>query len=145
MIPIIVVSHGTFCAELLNALKMIAGDTFGMTAVPLLAAESAEGYRRKLADAIREKRTDTGLLIVADIVGGTPYNSAVYLAKDAPIGVVSGLNLPMLLALGFGRGEESALDALIALAVARDSIGVKGVNLSKERNGEREKLSIDKN
>lgn len=145
MVPIIVVSHGNFCAELINSVKMIAGDTFGMEAVPLFAGETAESYRQKLANVIGGKQTEAGALIIADLAGGTPYNSAVYLSKDLALGIVSGLNMPILLSLGFGRSEESTLDELIKLAVASDSIGVKGTNLSKERGDRRAKLSINKN
>jgi PTS system mannose-specific IIA component len=145
MINIVLASHGRFCEELLSTLKMVAGDDFAIQAVPLFPGESAETYRSRLAEAIQKNYTTAGILVISDIVGGTPYNSAVYLSKDYTIGIVSGMNMPMLLTVGFSRNEESSLDELIALAAESGSAGVKGTNLSKERGNRREKLSINKN
>ena len=145
MINIVLASHGRFCEELLNSLKMVAGDVFNIQAVPLFPGESVETYRHKLQEAIQKAYTEAGTLVISDIVGGTPYNSAVYLSKEYVIGLISGMSLPMLLAIGFGRGEESTLDELVAMAVEAGSSGIKGTNLSKERVERRGKLSINKN
>lgn len=145
MVNIILVSHGVFCEGLRNGLKMITGDDYGISAVPLFPGETPETYRSKLARAIQEKYTEEGILILSDISGGTPFNSAVYLGKDYKIGLISGMNMPMLLNLVLGIDEEHTLDELIEKAIDYDAIDINGTNLSKGGNKKREKLSINKN
>ena len=45
MVNIILISHGVFCEGLLSSLKMIAGDEFGVRAVPLFPGETVDAYR----------------------------------------------------------------------------------------------------
>lgn len=52
MVNVVIISHGEFCEGLLSSLKMIAGDTFGVKAVPLIPGEAPESYREKLADTL---------------------------------------------------------------------------------------------
>lgn len=42
MVNIILISHGVFCEGLLSSLKMIAGDEFGVRAVPLFPGETVD-------------------------------------------------------------------------------------------------------
>lgn len=144
MIHIILISHGHFCEGLLGSLKMVAGEQEGISAVPLLPGEAPEGYREKLKQEIDNNYSEKGVLILTDVTGGTPFNSTGYLAKDYKIGLISGMNMPMLITLIFTRTEESTLDELIQAATVPEALGVKGTNLSKggKRRG---KLSLNKN
>lgn len=48
-------------------------------------------------DISNSKSNSSGILILTDICGATPYNLAKYFATDKNINIVSGINLPMLL------------------------------------------------
>lgn len=146
MVNIVVISHGAFCEGLLSSLKMIAGDTFGIRAVPLIPGESPESYRQKLAEVLLEyDHQKDGFLILADINGGTPFQSAAYLARDFKIGLVSGMNMPMLLSMALGRTEETSLEELTEKASSADSTGIESRLLGKKGGKRRAKLSVDKN
>ena len=144
MIHIMLVSHGRFCEGLLESLQMVAGEQEGISAVPLLPGESPEAYRNRLESEIKEYESEEGTLVLTDVTGGTPFNSTGYLAKDHKIGMVSGMNMPMLITLVFARTDKSTLDELIQEAVSPGALAVKGMNLSKggRKNG---KLSLNKN
>lgn len=144
MIQIILVSHGRFCEGLLGSLCMVAGEQEGISALPLLAGEEPGSYRAKLKQEIEKYEGEEGVLILSDVAGGTPFNSAGYLAKDYPIGLISGMNMPMLITLVFERTAKSTLNELIEAATAPGAAGIKGSNLS-EGGKRREKLSINKN
>lgn len=144
MIQIILVSHGKFCEGLLGSLEMVTGEQEGISAVPLLSGEAPEDYREKLRQEIEKHDTQKGVLILSDVTGGTPFNSTGYLAKDYEIGLVSGMNMPMLVTLVFARTKDSTLDELIGAATDPVAAGIKGTNLSKGGK-RREKLSINKN
>lgn len=146
MVNVVVISHGDFCVGLLSSLKMIAGDTFGVKAVPLIPGEAPENYREKLADVLNEyEDKESGFIILSDIAGGTPFQSAAYLSKEFKIGLVSGMNMPMLLSLALGRSEEDTLDSLIEKSTAKDNIGVQSKIFGRGERKQRAKLSINKN
>ena len=146
MIHVVVISHGDFCEGLLSSLKMIAGDTFGVKAVPLVPGESPESYREKLANVLSSyANEDSEFIILSDIGGGTPFQSAAYLSKEFKIGLVSGMNMPMLLTLALGRTEEDTLDSLIERAISKDCIGIQSKIFGRGERKQRAKLSINKN
>jgi len=145
MVGIVLISHGAFCEGLLSSLKMIAGDDCGIRAVPLFPGMTAEAYRAKLAEALRETESESGTLVLSDIKSGTPFQSAAYLAKDFKIGLVSGMNMPMLLSVALERTEESTLEELVKQASDPETIGVEGELFKKGERKHREKLSINKN
>jgi len=143
---VVVISHGDFCEGLLSSLKMIAGDTFGVKAVPLVPGESPESYREKLANVLSSyANEDSEFIILSDIGGGTPFQSAAYLSKEFKIGLVSGMNMPMLLTLALGRTEEDKLDSLIERATSKDCIGIQSKIFGRGERKQRAKLSINKN
>lgn len=147
MVNIILISHGAFCEGLLSSLQMIAGDTYGVKAVSLIPGESPEAYREKLALVLEgfHDESDRGTIILSDIAGGTPYLSAAYLSKQFKIGLISGMNMPMLLSLALERNEETTLEQLVEKAISSSSIGVKGTLLKEGEKKQRAKLSINKN
>lgn len=145
MINIILISHGNFCIELLKSIKMVTGTDFNIQAVPLLPGETLESYRNKLEITIRKQINSKGILILSDIMGGTPYNTAVYLSKNYSIGLISGMNMPMILDIGFNRTNDDSLDKLIQQILKNSQETITGKNLNKKRRIQHEKLSINKN
>ncbi|WP_077602646.1 PTS sugar transporter subunit IIA [Oceanobacillus sojae] len=147
MVDVILISHGDFCQGLLQSLKMVAGEDFGVKAVSLNEGEAPEEFREKLAESIKENHTDNEqeTIILSDIPGGTPFQSAAYLAKQYKISLISGMNLPMLLTLCFEKSHNKSLAELVDKVTSESSLGVQ-VKLFKEgEKSKREKLSIDKN
>ncbi|WP_438780991.1 PTS sugar transporter subunit IIA [Enterococcus sp. DIV0187] len=146
MVNLVIISHGDFCVGLLSSLKMIAGDTFGVTAVPLIPGEAPESYREKLAGVLTKyEDKESGFIILSDIAGGTPFQSAAYLSKEFKIGLVSGMNMPMLLSLALGRSDGDTLDSLIEKATSKDSVGIQSKVFGRGERKQRAKLSINKN
>lgn len=144
MIKIVVVSHGGFCEGLLDTLKMVGGSDFGIKAVPLLPGEAPEDYREKLASCLDE---NAETIILSDIAGGTPFQSALYLAKDFKLTVISGMNFPMLLTLAFecNSGEERTVMELCKQATSEGNLGVEIKSIIKGEKRNRAKLSVNKN
>lgn len=145
MVNVVVISHGEFCEGLLSSLKMIAGDTYGVKVVPLIPGEAPESYREKLAEVLASYEDQaSGFLILADIAGGTPFQSAAYLSKEFKIGLVTGMNMPMLLSLTLGKTAEDTLDSLVEKATTEDSVGIQSKLFGRGERKKRAKLSINK-
>ena len=81
----------------------------------------------------------------ADIMSGTPYQSAAYLSKTHKIGLVSGMNMPMLLSLALELTEEVTLEEAVKKAASQESWGINGTTFEKGEKKRRAKLSINKN
>ncbi|GEN88395.1 PTS sugar transporter subunit IIA [Oceanobacillus sojae] len=147
MVNVILISHGAFCQGLLQSLKMVAGEDFGVKAVSLNEGEAPEEFRVKLAEAIKENHTDSEqeTIILSDIPGGTPFQSAAYLAKQYKIGLISGMNLPMLLTLCFEKSRDKSLEELVNKVTSEGSLGVQAKLFKEGEKSKREKLSVDKN
>lgn len=126
MINIVVISHGYFCREIKNSLEMIIGETNGITCVPLIPGEAPELYREKLESEVERINTDDGVVILSDILSGTPFNSACYLAKKYKVAIITGMNLPMLITLAMER-EHNSLSDLVSLLSDEDVIGIKSI------------------
>ena len=125
---------------------MIAGDTYGVKAVPLLPGEAPESYREKLKHVLLDYEDQAaGFIILSDISGGTPFQSAAYLSKEFKIGLVSGMNMPMLLSLTLARSDKDSLEELTKKATAEESIGIQSKMFGKGERKQRAKLSVNKN
>lgn len=108
MIGIIIVSHGNFAEGMVSAAKMIYGDAAKqVVAIGLKMEESSEDFQIKIEEAIKSVDTGEGVVILADLLGGTPCNKAAAFASDK-VQIVTGVNLGMLLELLGIRQSASA-------------------------------------
>jgi PTS system mannose-specific IIA component len=106
-IGVVVVTHGQLAAELLNSAEMIVGDLPQFAAVSIGWHDDVDQARDEIARAIARVRQkpdgsedeNTGVIVLADMFGGTPANLAItFLATDV-VEVITGVNLAMLIKL----------------------------------------------
>ena len=118
MINFLVVTHGEFGAYLVEAAEAIVGvQSEGVRTFAISPRHSVEEIRAKISEDIRELCGTEGLIVVADMPGGTPANVSFPLCKDSSkIRVVSGLNLYMLVS-AFSHREGMSVEALAARMV----------------------------
>lgn len=105
-VGVVVVTHGQLAAELLNAAEMIVGDLPHFTAVSIGWHDDVDLAREEIGRAIERVRAkvDTadgpvGVLVLADMFGGTPANLGVTFLDTNKVEVITGLNLAMLMKL----------------------------------------------
>jgi PTS system mannose-specific IIA component len=117
MIGVVVVTHGQFATELVNAAETIVGDLPSVAAVSIGWHEDVQDAREEIQAAIGRVRSGTsGVLIITDMFGGTPCNLAMtFLARDE-VEVVSGVNLPMLIKAASLREAGALADVARQLA-----------------------------
>lgn len=103
MIEIIVVSHANMAEGMVNSVELIMGKTPALSAVGLLPEDSFETFSRNIIKLLKSKYTDDGVLILADLFGGTPCNvSALSIKQEINnalpnVECISGVNLPMVI------------------------------------------------
>lgn len=99
MVGLIVTGHGKFASGFEASLELLAGGTEGTLFVDF-DGESGDALKVKLAEAMDSMKKCAGVLVLADLPGGTPYNKAVELKMERTeqvIEVMAGTNLPLLL------------------------------------------------
>lgn len=99
MVGLIVTGHGKFASGFEASLELLAGGTEGTLFVDF-DGESGDALKVKLAEAMDSMKICAGVLVLADLPGGTPYNKAVELKMERTeqvIEVMAGTNLPLLL------------------------------------------------
>jgi PTS system mannose-specific IIA component len=128
MVGVVVVAHGRLGEEYLAASEMIVGRLPQLAAVAALAQEGGDAIRERLVAAIREVDGGDGVLVLTDMFGGTPCNLSLSLLERERVEVISGVNLPMLIALATHR-EGKGLGELAAFLKA---YGQKNINLASE-------------
>ena len=105
-VGVVVVTHGQLATELLNAAEMIVGDLPHFTAVSIGWHDDVDLAREEIGRAIARVRakvetpdSQSGVLVLADMFGGTPANLGVTFLETDKVEVITGLNLAMLMKL----------------------------------------------
>lgn len=96
---IVIAGHGTLPASLLATAELICGEITDVAAVGLAPSESPDHYAEELRTAIgRDGAAGAGdVLVLCDLLGGTPYNVAAAIARRSPrVVCVAGANLAMI-------------------------------------------------
>ncbi len=128
MIGGVVVTHGQLARELVNAAETIVGEIHHITAVSIGWHDDVETAREAVKEAIDRVNVGSGVLILTDVLGGTPTNIAASFVGLEPIEIITGVNLPMVIKLA-SQGEDIDL-ATIARQV-RDQ-GQQDIYLASE-------------
>jgi PTS system mannose-specific IIA component len=128
MISVIVITHGQFGQELLRTAQDIVGRQEAVAAIAVTPEMGLDHVGQALKDALEKFSSSEGHLIMVDMLGGTPCNTALLKTKDLPAEVVAGVNLYMLLS-SFKNRDKMDLKALAA-KVSED--GKKAIVLAKD-------------
>lgn len=97
MIGIVIVAHARIASEMKNAVEHVLGEQGLLEALDVTDSNQAEVIKLQLQRLIRQCDTGAGVIIFADMFGGTPCNIALVEMKSGQNEVISGLNLPMLI------------------------------------------------
>jgi mannose/fructose-specific phosphotransferase system component IIA len=94
----VIAGHGTLPASLLKTAELICGEIPDVAAVGLRASDSPDRYAEELRAAIGRDGAAAGdVLVLCDLLGGTPYNVAAAISRRSPrVVCVAGANLAMV-------------------------------------------------
>lgn len=125
---IILMSHGLMAEEILNSAKMILGNQINYPVVSMTQNYGIEGTINKLNKILEETSDIRNIIILVDLMGGTPANVAMMKASmDKRIQVVTGMNLGMVLESYFKINEEKLAEHLIE--IGKSSIKIPEIQM----------------
>lgn len=123
VVGVVVATHGELARALIASAEMIAGAQENVMAVCLSQNDSPETFQASLNAAIDRVDAGAGVLILIDLFGGTPGNSASLATYQRKLHVVAGANLPMLIEVLLAR-KSMASEALAVHALESGKAGI---------------------
>lgn len=96
---ILLISHGSIAQSYVDTLSMITGECpTGIIACSINGGDLRSSLEKKIIDAMKQLANPDGVLVFADLFGGTPCNAAIteFLGKYERIQLLAGFNLAML-------------------------------------------------
>lgn len=97
MTGIVLATHGNLGEALISSMNFILGEQPQIEALALQVEDDIDEANGRLREAVRRVDLGDGVLILTDMLGGTPSNLSLALLGKPGVEVVSGVNLPMLL------------------------------------------------
>lgn len=107
MVGILVVSHGRLAEALISSVQFLVGNLKRIKAISIWPKERKEEVKDRLQKGIHEVDEGDGVVILTDLLGGTPTNLSLSILGNKNVEVVTGVNLPMLLTLASYRSGKS--------------------------------------
>jgi PTS system mannose-specific IIA component len=107
LIGLVVVGHGDFPEALLRSAESVLSGVTQMRAVALHPEDDPSHISEEIEEAVKDVNKGDGVIIMTDMMGGTPTNAALAMLNQSDVEVVTGVNLPMLLKLPFIKGKTS--------------------------------------
>lgn len=128
MIGILIVTHKELAEALMSVWDLILGRSEGVQAVSLDPNDPPEVSRQKIQRGLTKINNGSGVIILTDMLGGTPSNLALPFLKGGTVEVITGVNLPMLMKIPQIRQKTDLREAAQALTQS----GQKGITMASE-------------
>jgi len=120
---------------MMTSAPMLYTDFTQCVSLTLWPEDNPDEFQAKLIEKVKEVDTGDGVFILADLLGGTPCNRAMYLLGDK-VRVLTGLSMPMLVTLLSTREDTDDFDEITAEVLEMAKEGTVDVNeLMKNREG----------
>ena len=124
---ILIVAHTPLAGAMLGFVEHTYGELpVRVTAVDIPPYEDIHISGERVLAAANQVKSETGILVLTDLIGATPGNVASRLAKpgvlDCKVLVLAGINLPMLMRAISYRGD--ALESVAQKAMQGGQNGI---------------------
>jgi PTS system mannose-specific IIA component len=129
MIGIVIAAHGHLAQELASTAEQIVGALSRVSTCSVEPGASLEQLRDRIKQAVAAVDDGNGVLVLADLLGGSPCTQSLMLCQDKKVEVLTGVNLPMLLK---ANSLRLALTTLHELAHALLQYGQRNITLASD-------------
>src|SRR5712692_1317039 len=112
MVGLVIATHGHLAEELVSTAEQIVGKLPKVATCNIEVGTSPEEIRERMRGAVESVDTGDGVIVLADLFGGTPCNQGLLLSQQHRLEVLTGVNLPMILKANSLRMEKLTLPEL---------------------------------
>jgi PTS system mannose-specific IIA component len=109
MVGLVVATHGRLADELVATAEQIVGKLPAVATCSIEPGASPQAIREKMHAAVASVESGEGVIVMADLFGGTPCKESLMLCQGRSLEVLAGVNLPMLLKANSLRQEALPL------------------------------------
>ncbi|MFP2956926.1 PTS sugar transporter subunit IIA [Myxococcus sp. 1LA] len=109
MVGLVVAAHGRLAEELVSTAEQIVGELPAVATCNIEPGTPVEDLRAKMKQAVARVDEGSGVIILADLFGGTPCKESLMMCQRMNVEVLAGVNLPMLLKANSLRSEQLSL------------------------------------
>ena len=133
MIGLLIISHCNLGKEFLNAAEFIVGRLEAADAISITQTTESEDLLKTISTKIKNLNRGQGVLVLTDMFGGTPANLSLSFLKEESVEVLTGVNLPMVVAVAQDRNRLTLSElGEKAQQAGRRSIALAGKLLRSE-------------
>lgn len=131
MVAVLISTHGPTAQSLIVSAEMICGKQTLCEAVPFLMGQSLDDFQQQIENHLASfAQQGEAILCLVDLKGGTPFNTSAQLMASYPnLEIITGVNIPMLLAT-FMLREQLQLDDLLPEVIKASVEGIEQINIA---------------
>ncbi len=118
MVGLVVATHGRLADEMVATAEQIVGKLPSVATCSIEPGTALEDLRAKMKSAIAQVDEGSGVIVLADLFGGTPCKESLMMCQRLNIEVLAGVNLPMLLKANSLRNERLPLQEMASMLAA---------------------------
>ncbi|MGZ3253716.1 MAG: PTS sugar transporter subunit IIA [Burkholderiaceae bacterium] len=127
MVGILLLTHAPLGQAFIDAASHVfRGRPANLDAIDVQADQDPAEVKRIAKAAIAKLDDGSGVLVITDVMGGTPSNCTIQLNDPGRVEVIAGISLPMLLRAITYRNDT--LDVVVEMALAGGQSGVVRVD-----------------
>jgi PTS system ascorbate-specific IIA component len=117
MVGILLLTHAPLGqAFIAAATHVFRGVPVQTEAIDVIADQDPDDIRKLAQEAITRINDGSGVLVITDVMGGTPSNCTLQLCVPGEVEVIAGISLPMLLRAITYR--HNTLDVAVEMALS---------------------------
>jgi PTS system mannose-specific IIA component len=133
IVGVVVVTHGRAADAMVAAARSLIGRIPALGAVCVQIGEEQPLIVEKISQACEEVDTGSGVLLLVDVHGSTPFHAAMTMLDGTrPAEVLCGVNLPMLIKL---TNIDRSQGPPVVLAEELRESGRRSIRLGSELTG----------
>lgn len=99
MIGVLIVTHGNFSEAIIQSMELVFGHQEKLEALTLNYGDDVQDLLVKVKEKSKELDDGDGVMVLVDLLGGSPCNVTASCLRNENIQCVTGLNLPMLISV----------------------------------------------
>lgn len=121
MLQLLITSHGDFCEEIVRSAQIIVGDITEVETLSLHSGCDLGEYKSQVKQLIETLTKKGELLVLTDIMYGTPFNSVCELMDQYKFQHISGINMPVFLEIAVSRKFNDLKEVIDAVSIMAPS------------------------